>query len=100
MQHEIKTTDEGHGRAHCRGELGRQQCTARLCAEKNAARSLHVANLTARLAVKLAAMRLAIATKETPREAECRRQRERDQELKAAHAARMAAHAAAQESAR
>lgn len=54
----------------------------------------------ARLAVKLAAMRLAIATKETPREAECRQARERDQALKAAHAARMAAHAAAQEIAR
>ena len=22
-------SDEGHGRAHCRGELGRQQCTQR-----------------------------------------------------------------------
>lgn len=29
MRHEIKTTDEVHGRAHCRGELGRQQCTQR-----------------------------------------------------------------------
>lgn len=46
----------------------------------------------ARLAVKLAAMRLAIATKETPREAECRKARERDEHLKRAHAARMAAY--------
>lgn len=44
----------------------------------------------ARLAVKLAAMRLAITTKETPREAECRS--ERDEHLKRAHAARMAAY--------
>lgn len=33
MQHEIRRTDEGHGRSHgrshCRGELGRQQCTQR-----------------------------------------------------------------------
>ena len=45
---------------------------------------------------KVAALRLA----ETPREAECRQARERDQELKAAHAARMAARAAAQEAQR
>lgn len=50
------------------------------------------ARARARLAVKLAAMRLAITTKETPREAECRQQRERDQRLKSAHAARMAAY--------
>lgn len=37
---------------------------------------------------KVAALRLA----ETPREAECRKQRERDQHLKRAHAARMAAY--------
>lgn len=47
-----------------------------------------------------AALRLAITTRETPLAAKCRRQRERDQELKAAHAERMAAHAAAQEIAR
>ena len=47
--------------------------------------------------VKAASMRLAITTRETPLAAECRRQRERDQELKAAHAARMAAYTAAKE---
>ena len=54
----------------------------------------------ARLMVKAASLRLAITTRETPLAAECRRQRERDQELKAAHAARMAARAAAQEAQR
>lgn len=54
----------------------------------------------ARLMVKVASLRLAITTRETPLAAECRRQRERDQELKAAHAARMAARAAAQEAQR
>lgn len=29
MRHEIKTTDEGRGRSHCRGELGRQACAER-----------------------------------------------------------------------
>lgn len=53
-----------------------------------------------RLMVKVAALRLAITTRETPLAAECRQARERDRELKAAHAARMAAHEAAQEIAR
>ena len=48
----------------------------------------------------VASLRLAITTRETPLAAECRRRRERDQELKAAHAARMAARAAAQEAQR
>ena len=51
----------------------------------------------ARLMVKAASLRLAITTRETPLAAECRRQRERDQALKAAHAARMASHEAARE---
>lgn len=53
-----------------------------------------------RLMVKAAALRLAITTRETPLAAECRQARARDQQLKAAHAARMAAYAAAQEIAR
>lgn len=39
MQHEIRRTDEGHGRAHCRGELGRQ-----ICAERSAC-ALHLRQL-------------------------------------------------------
>lgn len=50
-----------------------------------------------RLMVKVAALRLAITTRETPLAAECRQARERDQALKAAHAARMAEYAAHQE---
>lgn len=48
-----------------------------------------------RLMVKAASLRLAIAIRETPLAAECRRQRERDQALKAAHAAKVAEYAAA-----